>query len=253
MAAVRPTASAMGGVPASKRAGGGGRPEAVELDVEDHAAAAEEGRHGLEQLGAAPQDADAGRAHHLVGREGEEVDAELAHVDRRVRDELRAVGHHDRAGARGPPSAIAAHRVDGAEHVRHARDADDLDAVDQPVEVVEDEAPVVVDRDVAQVEAAELLGQDHPRHDVGVVLHLGQEHGVAGAQVGPAPRLGHQVERLGRVLGEDDLVRRVGRADEAPGHHAGPLVERGGLLGGGVDAAVHVGVRRLVVAASWRR
>ena len=108
--------------------------------------------------------------------------------------------------------------------------------------------PSAVDRDVAQVEAAELLGQDHPRHDVGVVLHFGQEHGVAGPQVGPAPGLGDQVERLGRVLGEDHLVRRVGRADEAPGHQAGPLVQGGGLLGGGVDAAVHVGVRRLVVA-----
>ena len=102
-----------------------------------------------------------------------------------------------------------AHRVDGAEHVGHARHADDLDAVDQAVEVVEDEAPVAVDRDVAQVEAAQLLGEDHPGHDVGVVLHFGEQHGVAGAQVGPAPGLGDQVERLGRVLGEDDLARRV--------------------------------------------
>ena len=101
MAAVRPTASAMGGVPASKRAGGGAGRKRVELDVEDHAAAAEERRHRLEQVGPAPQDADAGRAHHLVGREGEEVDAELADVDRGVRDELRAVGHDDRAGRVG--------------------------------------------------------------------------------------------------------------------------------------------------------
>ena len=108
MAAVRPTASAMGGVPASKRAGGGGRPEAVELDVEDHAAAAEERRHGVEQLGPAPQHADAGRAHHLVGREGDEVDVELAHVDRRVRDELRAVGHHHGAGGMGRRRRCAA-------------------------------------------------------------------------------------------------------------------------------------------------
>ena len=102
--------------------------------------------------------------------------------------------------------------------------------------------------DVAQVEAAQLLGEDHPGHDVGVVLHLGQQHGVAGAQVGPAPGLGHQVERLGGVLGEDHLAGGFGRAEEAPRHDPGPLVEGGGLLGGGVDAAVHVGVRRLVVA-----
>ena len=64
--------------------------------------------------------------------------------------------------------------------------ADNLDAVDQAIEVVEHEAPGAVDRDVPQIEAAELLGEDHPGHDVGVVLHLGQEHGVAGSQVGAA-------------------------------------------------------------------
>ena len=199
------------------------RPEGVELHVEDHAAAAEEGRHGLEQLGAAPQDADAGRAHHLVGREGEEVDAERAR---------RRPARAGRAARRRPPRSHrracatvgdVAHGVDGAEHVGHGRDADELDAVDQAVEVVEHEAAVVVDRDVAQVEAAELLGEDHPRHDVGVVLHLGQQHGVARAAGWPGPRtVRHQVERLGRVLGEDDLVRRVRRADEASRRPAGP-------------------------------
>ena len=61
--------------------------------------------------------------------------------------------------------------------------------------------------------------------------------------------VGDQVERLGRVLGEDDLVGRVGGADEPPGRPGAPArTRRGGLLGDGVDAAVHVGVRRLVVA-----
>ena len=201
----------------------------------------------FEQVGPAPQDADPGRAHHLVGREGEEVDAEVAHVDRRVRHQLRPVGHHHGAG---PVGCVGdqAHRRDGPEDVRHGRHADHLDAVDQRLEVIQDQPPGIVDRDVAQLEAAELLRQDHPRHDVGVVLHFGQEHRVTGPQVRTAPRLGDQVERLGRVLGEDHLVRRVRGVDEAPGHHAGPLVQGGGLLGGGVDAAVHVGVGRLVVA-----
>ena len=108
---------------------------------------------------------------------------------------------------------------------------------------------VTVDRDITPVKPADLLGKDHPRHNVGVVLHLGQEHGVAGPQVGPAPRVRHQVERFGGVLREDDLVRRILSADETPRRHdTGPLVERRGLLGRGVHAAVHVGVGRLVVA-----
>ncbi len=82
--------------------------------------------------------------------------------------------------------------------------------------------PVTVDGDVAQVEPAQLLGEDHPGDDVGVVLHLGEQHGVAGAQVGAAPALRDQVERLGRVLGEDDLAcgvrqrRGIGRSLSGP-------------------------------------
>ena len=49
------------------------------------------------------------------------------------------------------------------------------------------------------------------------------------------------------------LVKTISRAGSGaptnrPATTPRPLVERGGLLGGGVDAAVHVGVRRLVVA-----
>ena len=52
-----------------------GRREAVAPDAADHAAAAEERRHGVEQFLAAVEDADAGRAEHLVAAEGEEVGA----------------------------------------------------------------------------------------------------------------------------------------------------------------------------------
>ena len=55
-----------------------------------------------------------------------------------------------------------------------------------------------------------------PRNDVRVVLELGEQHGIALVEVGPSPRLGHQVETLGRVLGEDDLIGASG-TDE-PGH-----------------------------------
>ena len=56
--------------------------------------------------------------------------------------------------------------------------------------------------------------EHQPGDEVGVVLHLGEHDDVAGRQVGPAPGVGDEVDRLGDVLGEDDL--RGGRgADEA--------------------------------------
>ena len=72
-------------------------------------------------------------------------------------------------------------------------------------------------------------------------------------EVGPAPAVGDEVDGLGGVLGEDDLVLGFGRPDEPADLDAGLLVEAGRLLGDGVHAAVHVGVGGLVVVLGSRR
>ena len=93
--------SAIGGVPASNFQGiSFGRP-AVEADVADHLAAAEEGGHGLEQVLAAPEHADAGRAAHLVAGEAVEVGAQLGHVGGQVGRVLGAVDQDEGAGGVG--------------------------------------------------------------------------------------------------------------------------------------------------------
>ena len=114
------------------------------------------------------------------------------------------------------------------------------------VEVGEVELAVGGQRDPAQLDAP--LGGEHvPRHDVGVVLHVGEHDDVAGAEVGPAPRLGDEVERLGGVLGEHDLVGVAG-VDEAGDLGPGGLEGVGGLGGEAVGAAVDRRVGRLVEA-----
>ena len=97
-----------------------------------------------------------------------------------------------------------------------------LTPVHQPLEVVEDQAAVAVDRDVAEVETAELLGEDQPRHDVGVVLHLGEQDGVAGLQVGPAPEWATRLSDSVVFLVKTISCGRVRRADEAARHQRGP-------------------------------
>ncbi len=83
-----------------------------------------------------------------------------------------------------------------------------------------------------------------------MVLHLGDDDLVAWPDaVGrrrPGQHVRHQVECLGGVLGEDDLVPVRG-ADERGDFVARALVERGRLLRQHVDAPVHVGVVQLVV------
>ena len=220
-----------------------GRP-AVGADVADHLAAAEEGGHGLEQLLPGPEGADAGRPAHLVAGEAVEVTAQLGHVGHQVGAELGPVHEDQGAGVVGGVGQ-AADRVEGAEHVGHGGDGQELGPVELALEVGEVELAVVGDVDPAQLDAG-LLGQHEPGDDVGVVLHLGEHHGVAGAQVGLAPGAGDQVDRFGHVLGEHDAVGGGG-ADEAG--HLGPglLHLAGGLLGDGVDPPVHVGVGGLVV------
>ena len=151
MAAPRPTHSTIAGVPASNFQGRLVEGRLLELDRLDHLAAAQERRHLLEQLLAAPQRARAARAGQLVAREGEEVAAERLHVDRAVRRRLRAVDDHDRV-ARVRPVADLADGVERAERVRLVHDRDQAHAalaLDRR-ELVEVEAAVVGHADVAQ-------------------------------------------------------------------------------------------------------
>ena len=83
---------------------------------------------------------------------------------------------------------------------------------EEDLEHVEAQDAVVGDRDELEV-AVLLLDEELPRNEVGVVLHLGQDDRVAPADVPAAPRVGDEVDRLGGVAGEDDLVA-VGRVDE---------------------------------------
>ena len=108
------------------------------------------------------------------------------------------------------------------------------------------EPAVVGEAEPLQLRAGALREQ-LPRHDVGVVLHLRDDdlglvvHPVG--LVGPAEHVGHEVERLGGVLGEDHLVA-ARRVDEGGDLVAGALVQRRGLLGEHVHTAVDVGVVR---------
>ena len=110
-------------------------------------------------------------------------------------------------------AGTARRRRERAEHVAHRRERRAPWRRRAAGEVGEVELAVGGERDPAQLDAA--LGGEHvPRHDVGVVLHVGEHDDVAGAEVGPAPRLGDEVERLGGVLREHDLVGVAG-VDEA--------------------------------------
>ncbi len=175
-----------------------------------------------------------------------EVDAELGDVDRHLRRRLGAVGEDQRAGLVGQARDLG-QRVLGAEHVGDVGDRDQLrPALEQRREGLHVEQPVVVDRRPVDLRP-DPLGELLPGDDVGVVLHLGQEDAVAGADVGVAPGARDQVDRLGRVADEDHLAP-VGGADVVGDRRPRPLVGCGRLGRERVRAAVDVGVVAALVA-----
>ena len=121
--------------------------------------------------------------------------------------------------------------------------------VDHLVDRRLDEPAFVVDGDPAERRAG-ALGQQLPRHDVAVVLHLGDHDLVAGPEPEPlgaqerrgvGERVGQQVQRRRDVGGEDDLVARR-RVDEPRDDVAGALERGRRLAAQGVHRPGDVGV-----------
>ena len=120
-------------------------------------------------------------AEHLVPGERQEVDPEVVDVDRQVRHRLAGVEHDE--GTDGVRAlGELGDRVQRAEHVGDVGEREHLGALgEQAVEVGEVEPAVGRDRHPAQGRAGAPAGL-LPRDEVGVVLHLGDEHLVAGAE-----------------------------------------------------------------------
>src|SRR5207253_2052165 len=177
-----------------------------------------------------------------------EVAAERLDVERVVRRRLRPVDDHDRALLVRPVRELL-DGVDRSERVRDEVVGDylDLSLGADRVEIAEIELPVGVDVDHPEA-GARSLRDVLPGDEVRVVLELRHDHEVAGTEVVQPPRVGDEVERLGRLAGEDHLAGR-GRVDEGRDELSRVLEFGGGSLGERVDAAVHVRVRRLVEPA----
>ena len=137
----------MGGVPASNLAGSSAGSNPSERHAADHAAAAQERRHGVQQRLAAVQDPDSRRPQHLVTAERHEIGVPGLHIGRRMRHALRRVDQHQRTG-RVRLGHDLRHRIDRAQHIRDRRDRHQARPfVEQCVERLEDQESVVGDRD----------------------------------------------------------------------------------------------------------
>ena len=90
------------------------------------------------------------------------------------------------------------------------------------------------------------LAQHLPRHNVGVVLHGGDEHFVACCDIGAAVGFRHQVDGFSCAADKDDFVG-AGSLDKAAHRLPRLIVRLGGAHAEGVHAAMDVGVVVLVI------
>ena len=211
----------------------------VEADFPDHLAAADEGRHRLQVFATRPQRAGAGRPAHLVAGDRVEVATDRGHVQRHVRRRLRAVDHGDDAAL----ARLAADRRDRIHRAQHIADVGDRQQLHvgchrrmQRVEIQRAVRQQLGDLD----RRAGTLGDQLPRHDVGVVLHPRDQDGVAGLQSRQRPRVGDQVDREGRAAAQDQVV--AVHAEERGQLPARAFVSLGGLAAQRVHRAADVGV-----------
>ena len=119
--------------------------------------------------------------------------------------------------------------------------------VEQLLVLFEEQLAAVVHGNHAQLGAL-FFAQHLPRHDVGVVLHGGDDDLVALFDVLAAPGTGDQVDAFGGAADEDQLVGGRG-IQEMPGLDARLFVGRGGALAQFVHAAMDVGAIHLVEMA----
>ena len=209
----------------------------------DHRAACDERRHRIEQLAPAVQHANTVGAQHLVTGERAEVDVERMEVDGLMRHRLAGVQQRQRTDGLGARDQLG-HRGHRTGDVRMVAERNHFHALVE-LQRVQVDAAVVGDA-VPLQGGTGAAGQLLPRDQVRVVFQFGGDDDVAGADgvVEPvvAQHIRDQVDRLGGVLGEHQLVG-LG-ADEGRDVGAALFVGVGGLLHQLVRTAMHRAVGR---------
>ena len=153
---------------------------------------------------------------------------------------LGTVEEHRHASLLGQSHDLA-NGIDGPESVRDMSHGHQAGAfAEQALVGLHVELTAIVDGD--HLELGSGVGTYQlPRHDIRMMLHLGDEHLVSRLEPRPQEAPGHQVDAFRGTAHEDDLVFPRG-AQESSGGFAGGFVAVGRSLGEGVHAAVDVRV-----------
>ena len=201
----------------------------------------------FENFGSTIEHADSGRGAHFVTGERKEVASEFLNIERHVPDALRRINKSDCANSARFLAEID-DRIDRSEGIRNLSEGKHFHfGRKQRRKFFEREGAVVANRNEPQLRANSFAEQ-LPGHKVAVVLHLGEQNHVTGAETFSAPSLRDQINALSCAAGEYDLVR-ARRADEISHALPGFFVMLGRAHTQCVQAAMHVGVFMFVITS----
>ena len=160
-----------------------------------HIAAALIRRHFFQNFGARIKHADSRGTANFVPGKNKKIASDILHVQREMRRRLRGIDKGERSGGmRGSTNFF--YGINGSERVRSLRNTDDFCFFrNQTFQRGNVERTVITHRRNDNF-CARAPGNELPRHDVGVMLHFGQQNFVAGAKICAAPTCRHEVYRF---------------------------------------------------------
>ena len=212
------------------------------LHAQDHLAAAMPRRHFAQKFAPPVQRPDSRGPAHLVTGKGEEIAAQRLNIHRHVPGALRGVNQGNGPDRLGGVNEVGG-GIDRPQRVGDVDEGKELHLGREKFpETLHGQLVTVVDREKTELRAG-LPGEDLPRHEIAVVLHLREEDDVALAEKRAAPGLRHEVNRLRGSASEDDLFL-AGRVEEA----GDPLARAFVLLRGAGAQLVHAAMDVAVVA-----
>ena len=213
----------------------------------DHLATTLIGRQLFEPLLLAIEHANARRSVHLMSAESEEVAIHGLNVDLEVGCALGSIHQNGDAMGVGYLDDLF-NGIDGAQNVAHMGHTDNLGLIgDERFELIQTQDTIIGNGKMLHDDAS-FHGLELPRDDVGVVLHLCDNHLVAGLHLRFAERAGYQVDSLRGATCKDDLLDLTG-VDKRAHLFTCRLVQIGSLLTQVVDTTMHVGIHIEILVA----
>ena len=180
--------------------------------------------------------------------EGEEITIQILYINHHVGSTLRTINQHRNTMFMG-------HANDLLDGVHRAEDVADMSQADELRSFRHVSCDFIAIYETAVVGDGEVLDDDAtfhglqlPGHDIGVVLHLGNQHLIACLHLRLAERAGHEVDGLGGAACKDNLLGLT-RMDKLAHLLARRLMEVGGLLREVVHTTVHIRIHVEILIA----